>query len=292
MMHQFCSARWLAVLFFACLFHLCGPQSVQAQPGKKRVNTKKKPAPKSVAKQSKPDAKQESNPSPAPSGQMMKLIYGDLFVGPTMNFASGDYIDYQKLYYGTSNSNFSISGTFKNQTFFTAGAQARVFPFRKPESPLSALSFTAGLSYLQKGFTHDVLLVNKSLDYSDETHLKEEFNASFLATHLMVRYGKRLYAEAGVSIDWFLSGVRNQELLRKSSGANAYQGPFETTANVDYNLTTKTMNSQSLGWVFGVGYQITGMFGVRFFNNLNSGFFKDSKLQNYQPSLQITVSFP
>lgn len=292
MMHQFRSARLLAVLFFACLFHLCDTQSVQAQYGKKKASAKKKPAPKSAPKTSKPAPPTEAAASPAPSGKAMKFIYGDVFVGPSMNFASGDYIDYQKLYYGTANPNFSITGTFKNQTYFTAGAQARVYPFRKPESPLSALSFTAGLSFLQKGFTHDVLLVNKSLDYTDETKLKEEFNASFLASHLMVRYGKRLYAEAGISIDWFLSGVRNQDLTRKSSGANAYQGAFETTANVDYNLTTKTMNSQSLGWVFGVGYQITDMFGVRFFNNLNSGFFKDSKLQNYQPSLQVTVSFP
>jgi hypothetical protein len=265
---------------------------VLAQYGKKKASGKKKPAGKSAPKTSKPAAKTEAASTPARPGQAMKFIYGDVFVGPSMNFASGDYIDYQKLYYGTANPNFSITGTFKNQTFFTAGAQARIFPFRKPESALSALSFTAGLSFLQKGFTHDVLLVNKSLDYLDETRLKEEFNASFLASHLMVRYGKRLYAEAGISIDWFLSGVRNQELLRKSSGANAYEGPFETTANVDYNLTTKTMNSQSLGWVFGVGYQITDMFGVRFFNNLNTGFFKDSKLQNYQPSLQVTVSFP
>lgn len=265
---------------------------VLAQYGKKKAIQKKKPAPKSVSKPSKQATQPESNSSPAPSGQMMKLIYGDLFIGPSMNFASGDYIDYQKLYYGTANSNFSITGTFKNQTYFTAGAQARVFPFRKPESPLSAISFTAGLSFLRKGFTHDVLLMNKGLDYTDETHLKEEFDATFLASHLMVRYGKRLYAEGGISIDWFLSGVRNQELLRKTSGPDAYLGAFETTANVDYNLTTKTMNSQSLGWVFGVGYQITDMFGVRFFNNLNSGFFKDSKLQNYQPSLQVTVSFP
>ena len=287
-MHHFRTARYLAIFCLVFVFHLSNTTDVEAQ---KRPVPKKKTTAKPA---SKPSAKPAAKPAPlpAPSGEVMKFINADLFIGPSRNFASGDYIDYQKLYYGTANPNFSITGTFKNQTFFTAGAQVRIFPFRKPESPLSALSFTAGLSFLQKGFTHDVLLVNKSLDYLDETRLKEEFNASFLASHLVVRYGKRLYAEAGISIDWFLSGVRNQELLRKSTGANAYQGTFETTANVDYNLTTKTMNSQSMGWVFGVGYQVTDMFGFRFFNNLNSGFFKDVKLQNYQPSLQVTVSLP
>jgi hypothetical protein len=256
--------------------------------GQKKPAPKKKPTTKQVTKQA---ARPAQPTTPAPSGEVMKFLNADFFAGPSMNFASGDYIDYQKLYYNTVNPNFQITGSFKNQTFFTAGAQVRIFPFRKPESLLSALSFTTGLSFLQKGFIHNVVLVNKGLDYPDETRINEKFNASFLASHLMARYGKRLYLEAGISIDWFLSGVRNQELIRKTSGDKAYLGAFETSTSVDYNLTTNTMKRQSLGWVFGIGYQFTNMLGVRFFNNLNSGFFKDSNLKNYQPSLQITVSF-
>jgi hypothetical protein len=269
-------------LFFLMAFLFLGLlSSVEAQ---KRG---KKPAPKKSKGKSAPAASAKT-PSP-----MMKFLYGDVFIGPSINYAGGDYQEYQKFYYATGNPNFAINGKFTNPVFFTAGAQVRIYPFRKPESFLSGLAFTAGGSFLRKGFTHEVLFVNTALDYPDETRINEEFNASFLATHLMVRYGKKLYLEAGISIDWFLSGVRSQEVIRKTSGEKAYQGGFESQTKIDYDLTTKTMASSSLGWVFGIGYQIIPMVGVRFYNNLNSKFFKDgADLRNYQPSLQVTFSMP
>jgi len=222
-------------------------------------------------------------------------VYADLFVGPSMNFAKGDFLEYQKQNYLTTNPNFLIDGKITNIRSFTFGAQARIYPFRKPESLLSALSFCMGGSYLRKGFSHEFGLQNKdtSLKYLDETRIKGKWDAYFLSTFLTARYGKKLYLEAGISIDWFLSGVRNYELTRSTSGENAYQGAFTTKLQSNDNLSSKIMAKQSVGWVFGVGYQIADYIGFRIYNNFNSHFFKNgADFSNYQPSIQVTFSLP
>jgi len=281
MMHQQNPVKPLALflLFFGLI--LCFSDGLLAQ---KRSGGKKKSVKKSSNK--------ASNKTARSSGPIMKFIYGDAFIGPSINYASGDYLEYQKQYYSTANPNFKIQGKFTNHIYFTAGAQARCYPFRKPKSILSGLAFSGGFSFLQKGFKHEIGFANTALDYLDETRINDQFLASFLSTHLMARFGKRLYIEAGISLDWFLSGIRSQEIIRKTSGDNAYLGGFETKEAIDYNLTTKTMARQSVGWVFGLGYQITHTFGCRFYNNFNKGFFKDGDLSNYQPSVQVTISLP
>ena len=290
-MHQYRSKNLFNLLFPLFFFAIgisndsfCQKKKVVKKPTEKNQKAKKEPK--------APEPQTEKTPS---LPKTFKLVYVDAFVGPSMNFASGDYIDYQKTAYLTTNPDFYVAGEIKNIRSFTAGGQVRVYPFKDQVNALKPLSFCLGASYLHKGFSHTYGLQNRdtSLNYLDETRITERWNAYFLSTFLTARYGRKLYAEAGISLDWFLSGVRNKELTRATSGENAFGGAFTTTLASNDNLTSKLMAKQSVGFVFGVGYQIIDWVGVRISNNFNSHFFKEGPdLTNYQPSFQVTFSLP
>lgn len=233
--------------------------------------SKGKPKKKNKAKKSSPKSKTRTN-------SYEKFLNVDVFGGPSLNRVSGDYIDYQEQYYEGGTTKFPTNGTIKSFTWFTAGAQFRVAPFLQAGNGLMDLSFAFGGMYLQKGFTHDITLQNLYLPYVDQTQLKETFKAQYLSTQVLVRYGRALYVDAGLSLDWFLSGIRKQELTRTSEGDSTmkgFQNGFVAYNTITYTLTKDIMKTPSLGWSFALGYNFTRMFGVRWFNTLNSRFFKE-----------------
>lgn len=243
---------------------------------------RKKPAKKSTPKSSTPGKKSEA-----------KFFNVDIFGGPSINRVSGDYLLFQEQYYEGGNTKFPTNGSFKSYTWFTAGAQIRIAPFVEIGNGLADLSFALGGMYLQKGFTHDVLLQNKSLTYEDKTMLKETFKAQYVSTQLMVRYGRALYAEVGLNLDWFLNGVRKQDLTRTSQGdtSNAIlKDGFTAQSSRSYTIPKDLMATPGLGWSFALGYNFTPMFGLRWFNTTNSKFFKDSGLRNFQSCFQATIT--
>lgn len=215
----------------------------------------------------------------------------DVFIGYAKNYASGDYIEYQKLYHTQGTDVFTTSGSISDFNTLTGGIQMRGFPFMDHEDFKSKLSGILGIGYLRKGFTNDVQLQNNGLNYTDITQLKEIFRANYLSAYFMARYGRLLFFEAGFNLDFFLTGARSQQIIRTTSGDNAVKGPFSTSHTANFTLDSKVMSSVSLGFVGGIGYQIHPLAGIRISATINSKFFKeDPNFSNFQPSVQAFIT--
>ncbi len=223
----------------------------------------------------------------------IQFVHGDLFVGLGINFASGEYLDYQKGYYNTSNSKFLYNGEFSTiSTQINFGGQVRINPFKMFEGPLSLLGFVAGGSFLQRSFNHKFSLYNSGLPYDDQSTISEDFHSSHFLGQFMVRYGYRLFGEVGVSSNMFLAGFRKQEMNRFTSGDDVFGDGLEVNSSNNFNLTSDVMASGNLGWCFGIGYQMHKFAGLRLFGYFDSRYFKEGPdLSHFQPSVQVLVSY-
>jgi hypothetical protein len=223
----------------------------------------------------------------------IRLIHGDAFIGVGVNFASGEYFDYQEQYYNTTNPSFLFNGEFtKNSAQLNFGGQVRVYPFKDNNGGLAMLGFVVGGSFIQRSFSHKFVLFNNALPYQDESTLTEEFGSSHFLGQFMVRFGYRFFGELGISNNFFLSGYRKQSLSRFASGNQAFGGGFDANSSNNFNLTSDVMATNNLGWCFGVGYQIHKFVGVRLFGYFDSRYFKENpNLSHFQPSIQALISY-
>lgn len=230
-------------------------------------------------------------------GQKKKKVYEDrpfnvdIFIGGAKNYASGDYVEYQKSYALLSTDNFKYTSTTSDFNSMNFGIQMRGFPFMDYEDFKSKLSGIVGVAFLRKGFDNEVILENTALNYTDITKLKESIRANYLSSYFMARYGRLIFVEVGFTLDWFIQGTRLQEISRATSGENAYIEPFTTNYTSRFSLDGKTMSKVSLGWIGGVGYQVHPLAGIRIGATINTGFFKDGPdFTNFQPSIQAFVT--
>jgi hypothetical protein len=223
----------------------------------------------------------------------IQMVNGDLFIGLGVNFASGDYLEYQKSYYNTSNPRFLYNGEFTTtSTQMNFGGQVRVNPFKDFTNHLSMLGFVVGGSFLQRSFSHKFGLFNDGLPYEDQTTITEDFHSSHFLGQFMIRYGYRLYGEVGITTNMFLAGYRKQDLNRYTTGDNVFGGGFEVNSSNNFNLTTDVMASGNVGWCFGVGFQFHRFVGARLMGYYNTGYFKEEPdLTHFQPSFQVLISY-
>ncbi len=226
----------------------------------------------------------------------IQYVHGDLFVGLGVNFASGEYFDYQKGYYNTTNPNFLYNGEFtQNSVQMNFGGQVRINPLKTIEGPLSLLGVVIGGSFLQRSFSHKFVLFNDAFsnkDYNDQSTITESFHSSHFLGQFMLRYGYRLFGEVGISSNMFLAGYRKQDLNRFTSGADVFGSEFEVNSSNNFNLTSDVMASGNLGWCFGIGYQIHKYAGIRLFSYFDKRYFKEEPdLSHFQPSVQVLVSY-
>lgn len=255
----------------------------------------KRPAPKSKKTATKPasSAPKADNPAPSSPSQPaeIRFLYLDLFGGYGKNTASGGYLDYQKTYYETANPDHRIAGTISQFNVWTFGLQARIQPFRKDPGIASYFSANIGFSVLRRGFSHDVVLTNSKLDYLDQTKISETYDATFLGTHVLVRGGRKLFLETGISADAFLNGTFSRELVRTTSGEKAYEGGFSTSETWNNSLGSTVMKPVSLSWVLAGGYQFHRYAGIRIFYIANGAFFNESpNLVNNQFTVQLNAT--
>jgi hypothetical protein len=282
---QMLRAGLLLLILSGCLW---SGIPTHAQKGAK--NKSKKAAP---AKAKKPASKTEKapaepKPTAADNGPAFHL---DAFVGPSLRLVSGPYLEYQETYYQTRNPNFKIEGSFSNRTAALAGLQGRYRILN--QGPARFLQIGVGAQFLSKGFEHNIQLTNTALNYPDRTSIKETYEARFVQTYLLIRYGKRLFVEGGVGLDWFLSGEKTRTLTRATEGDAAFEGPFSTSVSGSWHLSDKTMARSSLSWIVGAGYQIHPYIWARFLAHLGNGFFKEGDaLRVVQPSIQLLITWP
>jgi len=240
----------------------------------------------------KPKRKQQrrgGKKSKSPEG--VKMLNLDLFIGPSMNLASGNFVEFQKEYYETGSTLFPTEVKTTDFYWVNAGGQLRVNPFLESNPILSYLGFAFGLNYFQRGYASEFVMQNLSLKYLDQTSIKESYRTNYIGSSLMIRFGNRLYAEAGASLDWLLFGKKTFELSRFSFGEESYDGEFSTGQTSTENLDSKIIKSGGLGWCFSLGFNFTDYVGIRAFANTNSTFFKEgANLTNQQFSLQAAVT--
>lgn len=271
-------------VLLAILFALC-TGAVYAQKGKGKRLKSKKPA--SGSKGSSRSSGKNVGPPPD-----IRFLYVDGFLGYGINRASGDYFGYQETYYESANPSLVLSGKFNQFNVPTGGVQVRINPFHTHHGFLSLFSANVGLSYISRGFSHEISLVNQKLDYLDQTRLTETYRASFVGMHYMVRVGRKLYAETGLSLDFFAGGRFTRELVRSTSGENAFGGSFTVTEDAALNLTSKVMKPLGPAWVAAAGYQIMPQVGVRIFYSRNGSYFgSEPNLRNSQISFQLNGTF-
>lgn len=215
----------------------------------------------------------------------------DIFVGYAKNYASGDYVEYQKQYAKFGYDKFVATSEVSDFNTVTAGLQLRGFPFMDSEGFITQLSGIFGLGYMRKGFNNNTQIQNNNLDYSDITQLNETIRADYLSTFFMARWGRTIFLEAGFCMDFFIQGSRSQEIIRTTSGAKAFKEPFSTSTTFRYIMTSKTMSTVSVGGIAGIGYQIHPLAGIRVSGTINPYFFKEGpSFSNFQPSIQAFIT--
>ena len=216
----------------------------------------------------------------------------DIYVGPAMNLAFGNFFLAQNAYYETSSTLYPASVVNTDFISFTAGAQFRYSPFLKNDPTIGLLGFGIGVAYLQRGYKSEFKNQNLTLEYIDKTGINESIKANYLSTNLFIRYGNKLFFEIGPSLDWLISGTLKSELTRATSGTKAYNGAFETgETKPDQDLKSDYLTSGGLGWTAGFGGLFTPMFGARFHTTYNPAFLKEgANLTNLQFSIQATIT--
>jgi len=212
----------------------------------------------------------------------------DIFLGPSFNIASGNFIDNQKGNLASSNKSFVY--TDKPTTsflYFMAGAQYRFV--LDPKSDVSSyFSFGFGFLYQKRGFTHALEMINKSVTlYEDKINLTEKYRAHYISLPITARVGKAFYGELGVSLDFLAAGTLYREMERGTFGDSTNIEYYSTFYKKDYT-TRKVQPIMSIGYCLGVGYNFTSNVGVRLFGTLGKNYFaKGSDFDNLQLSFQL-----
>jgi hypothetical protein len=218
----------------------------------------------------------------------------DLFAGPAYQAASGKYLDDLSASLSLTNTkNFLPPRTSLSTSFITVavGAQYRYLPSPKDKGILGLISYAAGISYQRRGYTYKLeKTVNQKNVSGNELILKvlsveNKVRANFLSVPLSVRFGRQVYAEAGVSFDFLFFG-RSKLLLDNST---AFEG--EKTENpgiIDgfapaemiYGLN-QVMPFVSPSVNISAGYCFNEFIGMRVAGNFNPTFFqKNSNVDN------------
>jgi hypothetical protein len=223
-----------------------------------------------------------------PLGEFKPTIKAEIFVGGTVSFSTGKFINEHKVFHDISYSDADISGKVKPILFFDAGAQGRVVA--GDEGLLSRFSVSLGLFYSKRGFNHiySYTSTNSSLDINDKMEYSERYTLHHLSVPILIRYGKKWFVEAGPSIDHFVSASRKQTLTRKISGNDAYEGGFSTTEKDKQHLDKSLFEEHPAGLIIGLGTCLNDNFSIRLTNHLfTKTFTKGDDFKSYNLQLEI-----
>lgn len=206
----------------------------------------------------------------------------DIFAGPGHHSGSGPYLDQLVTELRSGQTNFGVTTVNSNANFFimTGGVQYRFCPGHKARGFENLLSYAIGLSYLRRGFEYDFEKRSSktSLEFTDNLIVTNKIRANYLAIPLSIRLGRRIYLEAGTTVDVLIKGSSTSKLERNS-------GLTSNTGNDDGYLSTFGINDRvsglrqvvpfaRLGMTLSGGFYFDENIGLRFCANINNGFFK------------------
>jgi Outer membrane protein beta-barrel domain len=205
----------------------------------------------------------------------------DIFIGPGYHSGSGVFLDDLALNLNAAQKGFSMSEVKVDASFFTLmlGAQYRYIPKFKDNGFASYLSYAAGLSFQRRGyeFSQTRILNTGNPAITDVFILKGKVRSSYINIPLSVHFGRRVFLEAGLSLDVLVSGKMEQTLDREkqvdesiltNSGSLSFGA-----ALVGENKTNSIQPFVSPGFTYGAGMFFSENVGIRFMATYNNKFF-------------------
>jgi hypothetical protein len=218
----------------------------------------------------------------------------ELFLGPCVSVASGDFLNSPLSFLKSNNQTYKYTySNTKLRLSYQVGANFRLVPQPKADYFMRYLSFSAGLMYQRLGYDQTITLTTvKEGSYIDRIDLKEKYRSNYMAIPIMVRVGRRLFGEFGISADIHMNGVLDRVMERGDlySTDTTANSNYLTLANTSYN-TSKVQPKLSIGYCLAAGFMFSEHFGCRFFLNTNNRYFiNEPNLGHTQYGFQLIGS--
>ncbi len=220
----------------------------------------------------------------------------DIFIGPGYHSGSGVFLDDLERNLNEAQIGFNKSEVMIDPTFITLmiGAQYRYIPKFKEDGFPSYLSFAAGFSFQRRGyeFSQTRILNTGNPAITDVLILKEKLRSSYLNIPLSVHFGRRIFLEAGLSLDVLVSGKMKTTLDRdKQVDESSLKDSGSLSFGAAFKGEKKTNSIQpfiSPGLTYGAGMFFSENVGIRFMATYNNKFFAtDSNPENSNFSSSI-----
>jgi hypothetical protein len=211
----------------------------------------------------------------------------DIFVGPAIHSGSGEYLSSLEEGLKLPQPLFRSDGSV-DASFFTVmgGMQYRLIPAYKDKGILSMLSYAGGFNIQRRGYSYQLEKQRIDANAFDNLIITENVRATYLNVPLSVRFGRRIFVEAGLSLDFMIMG--KSDLSMERSLATSENAP-ENSGIVEFLAEQKRVGKlgnilpfMSPGFTVSSGLYFTENVGFRVCGNFNNAFFKaDTNPDNF-----------
>lgn len=208
----------------------------------------------------------------------------DIFLGPSVHIADGNFFDELEAEITKTSATFKPGTVTMNKIFFsgTGGIQYRNTPWNDKNGIAGLVSFSAGLAFQQRGYEYkyEYASVKQSDTITDFFTLSQNCRANYLTVPLSARIGRRIFLDAGITMDFLILGT-TEVILERSAGytGNPTKNPgyssFFGGYNRSYNIR-KAVPMMGLGYAIFGGINFSENIGIRVGANLNNTFFKEN----------------
>ena len=208
----------------------------------------------------------------------------DFFLGPSVHIANGTFFDELEAEITKSSATFKSGTVTMNKIFFsgTGGVQYRNTPWYDKNGIAGLLSFSAGLAFQQRGYEYkyEYASVKQSDTITDYFNLSQNCQANYLTVPLSARIGRRIFLDAGITLDFLILGTTDV-ILERSAGytGNPVKNPGYSSFFGGYNRSysiQKAVPLMGLGYAVFGGINFSENIGIRVGANLNNTFFKEN----------------
>lgn len=214
-----------------------------------------------------------------------KTIQIEPFLGGSLAYASGDFIDYQKSFHIINEQGTVVDAAIQPILMATAGIQARYSLFNA--GVFNKLQVSLGLQYQQNGFNNYFKSTYTAPEnYTDITQYEELYQLHNLLIPIQLRWGNQWFGTLGFASNVYLSGTKTQKLHREQSGSGAVGSGFSSDLNKKLALPKSIMNSPST-LILGGGYQFNARHSVALQAHFSGNVFKNNANNFKNTTLQI-----
>ena len=207
----------------------------------------------------------------------------DIFLGPSVHLGNGTFFDEIEAELTKSSTIFKPGTITMNKIFFsgTGGLQYRNTPWNDKNGIAGLLSFSAGLGFQQRGFEYkyEYASVKQSDTITDYFTLGQNCRANYLTVPLSARIGRRIFLDAGITMDFLILGTTEVILERTSGYTGSKNNPGYSSFFSGYTRSyqiQKAVPLMSLGYAVFGGINFSENIGIRVGANINNAFFKEN----------------